>query len=138
MGKMKNLIPIIRKEFGLEVNEEFYINSYSLVYQFTEDDIKLKHRNLEQKAKENLIYSIVTGRVKIIKLPYQPEDGDSYWTYSSDYWYVKKREWWSNPINYFHKNCKCVFRTKEEAENMRPQRYRELTGKDMPKEWIEQ
>ena len=67
------------------------------------------------------------------KIPFEPEDSDVYWTYvgiEGVGWDVYDEIWDGSPYDYIHKAAGCVFRTKEEALEYLPVKYKMLTGRD--------
>lgn len=69
--------------------------------------------------------------------PFEPKDGEKYWTYAcgdnGPKWWLYCEVWDSDAYDYIHKAAGCVFRTKEEAEAALPAKYRELTGREWKK-----
>lgn len=65
-------------------------------------------------------------------IPFEPKFGDIYYTYGGDNWNVLEVSWTDDAYDYIHKTCGCVFRTKEEALEYLPVKYKMLTGE----EWI--
>ena len=67
------------------------------------------------------------------KIPFEPKEGETYWTYKGDYegcWEVNSEIWDGGAYDYIHKGCGCVFRTEEEALEYLPVKYKMLTGRD--------
>ena len=125
----KSLIPIIAKELGVEIGEEFKFNSnqHVFTYRFTDEEIQSKCKGREWGT--SVIDLNVILKQEIIKLPFEPKTGDEYWTYSET-WEVEDWVWTYDFLDLVYKRVGIVFRTKEEAINARPQKYKELTGNE--------
>ncbi|MBR5172494.1 MAG: hypothetical protein IKW14_03750 [Phascolarctobacterium sp.] len=130
----KNLIPIIAKELGVELNEPFKIvgNGDSL-WRFTETDLQFYDKHFQDdwvNVNSQSVATFVLETPEIIKLPFEPKVGEIFWTYWTN-WSVTDFEWEDKKANFdFRKFCGCVFRTKEEALAARPVKFKEITGKD--------
>lgn len=133
----KNLIPLIAKELGLEIGEEFETTSIAGKFKFNLDGLLAEHRegggSTWINASPLVLKLLITGRCEIIKLPFEPKYDEKYWTYNID-WQVDEWTWLSDAEDYCRKGIGCVFRTKEEAIAARPKRYKALTGKEWQNE----
>ena len=67
--------------------------------------------------------------VDLVKSSFEPEEGESYWTYFTD-WTPQAIFWDGDAYDLIHKAAGCIFRTEEEALSARPDRYKLLTGKE--------
>lgn len=125
---IKNLIPVIAKEFGVEIGEEFELQGYlGSKHRFNEDRLEVSFGN--EWIKSGLTINAL-GNIEIIKLPYNPKVNDVYWTYALDNFELVSVVWLNHATDYTRKVTGTVFRTKEEAIAARPKKYRELTGKE--------
>lgn len=126
----KNLMPIIAKELGVEIGEEFKFsgNQNVFTYRFTNEEIQSKCKGRDWGT--SVIDLNVVLKQEIIKLPFEPKTGEQYWTCIGEIWHVIDTLWEDRAIDCFRKHCGCVFRTKEEAIAALPAKYRELTGKE--------
>ena len=125
----KNLIPIIAKELGVEIGEEFKFsgNQNVFTYRFTNEEIQSKCKGRDWGT--SVIDLNVVLKQEIIKLPFEPKTGDEYWTYSET-WEVEDWVWTYDFLDLVYKRVGIVFRTKEEAIKARPDKYKELTSKE--------
>lgn len=137
----KNLIPIIAKELGVEIGEEFKLkyNDNSVlkncekerIFRFT--DAKLEEQDYYRDDVWNGAYAVVDllvyGTYEVVKLPFEPKMGEKYWTYDIG-WRIDNWCWANNVEDYCRKACDMVFRTKEEAIAALPAKCKELTGKE--------
>lgn len=131
----KNLIPVIAKELGVEIEEEFRLKGVE-GYKFFIDSrgytqcfsIGTGRFDGEYTADYDLQY-LLKNPNDIIKGPFEPKTGDEYWTYSET-WEVEDWVWTYDFLDLVYKRVGIVFRTKEEAIAARPEKYRELTGRE--------
>jgi hypothetical protein len=70
------------------------------------------------------------GDVEVIKIPFEPQEGEYYWTYNGDAFCIVETDWTGFASEYCKKACGCIFRTEAEAIKARPAKYKELTGKE--------
>lgn len=126
---MANLIPVIAKELGVEIGEEFAIKGIEKTkYRFQSDMLEASTINTVWICSG--LYINRLAEVEIIKLPFEPKNGEKYWTYKDTDFNIATDIWNGFVSDYMNKNCGCVFRTKQEAIKARPAKYKELTGKD--------
>ena len=129
----KNLMPLIAKELGVEIEEEFKItNDYDFYYKFTLNDLLVRDKNEEDwyVSDDEVFIALIRGEEEILKLPFCPNYNEQYWTYKGGRFSTATDIWKGFTYDYISKACGCVFRTKEEAIRERPRIYKELTGKD--------
>lgn len=131
-----NLIPMIAKELGVEVGEEFKLeNVFHVIYKFqgtglfektnTEDSYWYICNNL-------ILRDILTGIAKIEKLPFEPKDGERYFRIfidSNGDLTICSDTWINWTTDYMCKYCGNCFRTKAEAEAHKYEIYQKLTGR---------
>lgn len=67
----RNLIPLIAKELGVEMGEEFKISNKPDVYKFTEDRL-IGIESDGTYTTCNTFFHLISGKEKIIKLPKKP------------------------------------------------------------------
>lgn len=72
-------------------------------------------------------------RFNIVKKPWMPKDGETYYTYAGKHFMVSSYTWRGDSWEYGIYKGGVVFRTREEAVAARPRVYKEMTGK----EWSE-
>lgn len=128
----KNLIPIVAKELGVEIGEDFEVGG-SGQYRFTETTLEFKHPD-GHYSPAVLSFNRLNEN-EIIKLPFEPKSGETYWTYAGDEespygWRLHSEVWDGAAYDYIHKASGCIFRTEEEAIEARPAKYKELTGRE--------
>ena len=114
----KNYMPEIAKMLGVEVGEIFKMTDYNSLYRFTE-------RGLEFKGTAGWCLSeriewLLTGRNEILKLPWQPKEGDRYYFPATDFQYSCPETWDNHPIDFALKEAGMAFKTYEECEAALP------------------
>lgn len=121
----KNLIPEICKMLGVELGEEFKIKGYDgLTYKLTDNGLELTTVD-GQKTKwfdHGALNSLLKGKMEIIKLPWQPKKGETYYTFEllGDKWGVRSSWWGGSPDEYALRDKGWLYRTCEEAEAALP------------------
>lgn len=78
----KNLTPLIAKEFGVEIGEEFYIQEMStLIFRFTEQRLEVKGKNKQfmpyEWEESTSLVNLINGEYIIQKLPKAPRLSDA-------------------------------------------------------------
>ena len=122
-----NLIPMIAKELGVEIGEEFKVENDVCLHRFTENGLEYKVCGVWSAcARLNLI---LNGTEKIIKLPFEPKEGEKYFVISIVDKSVYPRLWDGHTTDYCYKACGNCFRTKTEAEKHKYEIYEKLTGR---------
>lgn len=125
----KNFIPEIAKMLGVEIGEEFKIKGYEeWFYKFDNDRVLMfKHNDdVKMPVAPVSVYvaflALLRGECEIIKLPWKPKKGKTYYTFelSGGKWIVHLLWWVGNPNDYALLDKGWVFRTKEEAEDALP------------------
>ena len=127
----KNYMPEIAKMLGVELGEIFKMTNYNSLYRFTE-------RGLEFEGTAGWCLSeriewLLTGRNKILKLPWRPKEGDRYYFPATDFQYSCPETWDNHPIDFALKEAGMAFKTKEECEAALPElrkKYLSETGAD--------
>lgn len=127
-----NLIPMIAKELGVEVGEEFQIDfrDDKKLFMFSETAL------LEKGGKEPIyrtLADLVYGVRKIIKLPFEPKNGDKYFRifiHSDGDINVCSDTWMDWTTDYMCKYCGNCFRSEAEAKAHKQEIYEKLTGRE--------
>ena len=122
----KNLIPEIAKMLGVELGEEFKVKGDDeLTYRFTNAGLKLTHDSgieLAQISANVAFVDLVNGKDEIIKLPWKPKKGDTYFSFEllGDTWIVASSIWGGFPNEYALLDKGWVFCTCTEAKAALP------------------
>lgn len=129
----ENLIPEIAKMLGVEVGEGFEVKGYKgLTYQFTDDELIVydnKNTETEYTTANMTLVSLLKGEREIVKLPWKPKIGDTYWTfYINDVdlldidWYI----WHKDVDDLARVKAGWAYRTVEDAEEALPKAAEEM------------
>lgn len=129
----KNLIPSIAKELGVEIGEVFGIKNSDYKYQFTDTCLVCCPYLDSQQEMPNTLGMLVCGKREIVKIPFEPKNGDKYYTYSllSKDLRITSATWQSDVYDYARKKLGWIFRNQKEAENAQYEKYHELMGRNL-------
>ena len=112
---------------GVKVGEKFKIKGHEgLTYRFNDDELIF---NDDNNAKIYIASSVtftglLNGKVEIIKLPWKPKEGETYWTfilYDSDIRLgIEPHEWLDDIFDFALFKAGWIYRSYEEAEAALP------------------
>ena len=129
----KNLIPVIAKELGVEIGEEFEMDRIEGKFRFSQQQLQTEYQkeNFLQwmSASDVVCQLLLAGNIEIVKLPFKPVYGQRYYTFTDDW----DTTWVDCEDTFFDFMCKelnVAYRSEEDAYKARPAKYKELTGKD--------
>lgn len=130
---MANLIPQIAKMLGVKLGEEFKIKGHEeLTYRFASDRLQLTYDNnieLSDLATKVAFVALLNGKDEIVKLPWKPKEGESFYTFTAAYgeWPVSLDVWAEEPCNYALLDKGWIYRTEKEAIAALPTVLKELS-----------
>ena len=132
-----NLIPKICELLGVEIGEKFYIGSEEKIegayYYFSSTELLYHVPNrTPDYAQYRDLADLIYGDKKIIKLPFEPKDGEHYWRvrWNSVAIAVFRVTFFdSDDEDHLFKYCGNCFRTETEAEKHKYEIYEKLTGR---------
>lgn len=121
----KNLIPQIAQMLGVELNEEFKIDtSGDDIFQITESGVWMRKGIDKEEWVEKPFEFVMlcNGDAEVIRLPWKPKEGESFYTFTAAYgeWSISLDVWAEEPCNYALLDKGWIFRTKQEAEAALP------------------
>ena len=120
----------IAKMLGVELEEEFKIDSSGTIYKFFENGLCFQCGGAWLRADSNLI-DLIKGDSKIVKLPWKPKVGDVYYR-PRDYptaFSEAVTDFWRDTVNDFAlKEAGMIFKTKEECEAALPELRKKYLG----------
>lgn len=127
----KNLIPEICKMLGVELGEEFKIKDKhgefvsDKTYKFSENALMYFHQeddNIYRIVSRTTLCSLLNGNYEIIKLPWKPKKGETYYTFEllNGKWIVHLLWWTDSPNGYALLDKGWVYRTEAEAQDALP------------------
>ena len=128
---MANLIPEIAKMLGLKLGEEFKIDtSGDDIFKITESGVwMIKSIDKEEWLEKPFEFVMLcNGDAEIIRLPWQPKEGESFYTFTAAYgeWSVSLDVWAEEPCNYALLDKGWIYRTEKEAKAALPAVLKEL------------
>lgn len=148
-----NYMKQVAEMLGVELNEVFEIEDYfygendksTYTYRLTENELQTFVRvftcsggaSVERWVRnDTMLRDLLRGddRYKIVRKPWMPKDGETFWTYYGDDFQVGEGIWEGCASDYARYKSGIVFRTEKEAVAARPRVYKEMTGK----EWSDQ
>ena len=120
----ENLIPKIAKMLGVEIGEEFKVNlnGWNNTYRFNNNGLYGRTQTEKWIAYPELFCLLTTGNAEIIKMPWKPKKGETYYTFEllSGKWVVHLLWWAGSPNGYALLEKGWVYRTCAEAEAALP------------------
>lgn len=137
----KNLMPEILKMLGMEYGEKFKLREIGEeelryeVYCFVED-LGFRKLTLDGKAwsANGMLEELLTGYYEIVKLPWEPQDNEAYWTIvfrGNGKPFAGRLFWNGDNTDFGMKALNMVYRTEEEAKAHMAEDYMKLTGKKL-------
>lgn len=128
----KNILPEIAKMLDVEMYEKFKIEGMSsdLVFRIGVDGLEMERFDYAEDdriwvtlASCNFV-DLLTGKAKIVKLPWKPKEGETYWTfilYDSDIRLgIEPHKWLDDMFDFTFLKAGWIYRTCEEAEAALP------------------
>lgn len=120
----KNLIPQIAQMLGVELGEEFkvvYKTRFEIICNFTLAGLFV-HKGDSGKYEKEPLADIICGKDAIVKLPWEPKKGETYYTFEllNGKWIVHLLWWAGSPNGYALLDKGWVYRTQEEAKAALP------------------
>lgn len=128
---MANLIPQIAEMLGLKLGEEFKIDtSGDDIFKITESGVWMRKSIDKEEWLEKPFEFVMlcNGDAEIIRLPWQPKEGESFYTFTAAYgeWSVSLDVWAEEPCNYALLDKGWIYRTEKEAKAALPAVLKEL------------
>ena len=135
----ENLIPEVLKMLGVTYGEDFKLQApdpelYKNYSFYFDKDCELYIVNNLNGSTGNfsaMLYSILCGHYKIIKLPWRPKEGDKYYSISLPTKSICVEIWHNETSDYALKALDMVYRSAEEAEAHMAEDYERLTGRKL-------
>lgn len=121
----------IAEQLGVSLNEEFEVDSLDYKdnnYRFSENGIEYHRVLTDEWIPSEILGKLLSGEIKIIKKPFKPKKGDTFY-YPSDYGVnVSKTVWYDtmNDLAWFKAGW--VFRTRKECAEALPKVRDEIKG----------
>ena len=123
----KNYIADVAKMLGVELEEEFKIDSSDTIYKFYKNGLCFQFGGAWLRT-DNILIDLIKGDSKIVKLPWQPKEGDRYYYPSRDFTSVRYPVWKNDVFDFALKEAGMIFRTEEECEAALPELRKKYLG----------
>lgn len=125
----KNYMADVAKMLGVELEEEFKIDSSDKVYKFFKNGLCFQCGGAWLRADSNLI-DLIKGDSKIVKLPWQPKKGDEYYYPGEGFNNICRALWGNTVFGFAYKEAGLIFKTYEECEAALPELRKKYIGGD--------
>ena len=128
----KNYMQDVARMLGVELEEEFRIKETltKSIYKITSSGLLGKCDGKDWKHENYALASLLIGVYHIIKLSWQPKEGDRYYFPATDFRYSCPEAWDNHPIDFALKEAGMAFKTKEECEVALPELRKKYLGGD--------
>lgn len=134
----KNLMPEIMKMLGIEYNEKFQLEPYGTefakgnLFYFNENNgLLMVYPDGVACDANGIIYGILCGYYKIVKLPWEPKHCDAYYVLNVETGRIECYSWGATTFDLAVKSLGIIYRTEAEAEAHMVEDYERLTGKPL-------
>lgn len=126
----KNYMQDVAQMLGVEFEEEFHLNDSNVFYKIANKGLYYKFNTTWYPSSNDLFVKLIMGEVEIIKLPWQPKEGDRYYFPATDFQCSCPDAWDNHPIDFALKEAGMAFKTKEECEAALPELRKKYLGGD--------
>lgn len=126
----KNYMQDVARMLGVELEEEFKLNGRETKYKITENGLYFYEPDGWWQCSNVLLPRILRGNVEIVKLPWQPKDGEHYYFPAADFQYSCPAAWHNSPIDFALKEAGMIFKTKAECDVTLPELRKKYLGGD--------
>lgn len=118
----KNYMQDVARMLGVELGEEFRIKETltKSIYKITSSGLLGKYDGKDWKHENYALASLLIGVYHIIKLPWQPKEGDKYYHPASNFKDIYYAGWGNTIFDIALKEAGMIFKTKEECEAALP------------------
>lgn len=127
----RNLIPVICKTLGIDIDEEFKINVYN------DDIFRITKTGLEkqfidefdgskwwEQLSSTIFTDLLAGNTEIIKLPWKPKVDETYYSFyyrqKDETWVVTGTLWDNDVVDNALFKAGWIFKTEDEAREALP------------------
>lgn len=125
----KNYMADVARMLGVELEEEFKIDSSDTIYKFYKNGLCFQCGGAWLRADSNLI-DLIKGDSKIVKLPWQPKKGDEYYYPGEGFNNICRALWGNTVFGFAYKEAGLIFKTYEECEAALPELRKKYIGGD--------
>lgn len=118
----------IAKLLGIEIEEEFMVTKDDCIYKLTKDGLEYKSDDGNWYYANDVFLNLLDGTIEIVKLPWQPKEGDVYYYPGCKFNDVYHRIWENTVCDFAFKEAGMIFRTQEECEATIPELRKKYLG----------
>jgi hypothetical protein len=115
----KNYMQDVAKMLGVELEEEFKIDSSDKIYRFFKNGLCFQCDGAWLPA-EYQFFDLIKGECNIVKLPWQPKKGDEYYYPGEGFNNICRALWGNTVFGFAYKEAGLIFKTYEECEAALP------------------
>lgn len=127
----KNYIQDVAKMLDVELGEEFNVSGCGqTLYKLTEDGLSCLVCDKWEQQADFAFMSLIKGKYKIIKLPWEPKGGDEYYYPACNFKDVFSTNWTYSVVDFAYKEAGFIFKTYEECEAALPELRKKYLGGD--------
>lgn len=124
----KNYMEEIAKLFNIELEEKFMIKDDYHIYKLTENGLEYELYNGKYRLNMDMFLKLLRGNVEMVKLPWQPKNGDRYYFPVDGFTITSCAIWCDSTLEYALKEAGMIFKTKEECEAALPELHKKYLG----------
>lgn len=117
---IKNYMNGVAKLLGVELNEEFKIETFLNSYKLTEQGLFFKNGRKWEYADATLS-DLLTGKIEIVKSQWKPRINEVYYCPSNNFLFSVENEWFNTVEDKALFKCGLVFQTEKECEKALPE-----------------
>lgn len=125
----KNYMADVARMLGVELGQEFKIKDDHYIYKLIEDGL-VQESDGNQWLTTAILLKLLRGNVEIVKVPWQPKDGEHYYFPAADFQYSCPAAWHNSPIDFALKEAGMIFKTKAECDVTLPELRKKYLGGD--------
>lgn len=119
----------VARMLGVELGEKFNVSSCGqTLYKLTEDGLSCLVCDKWVEQADFAFMALIKGKYKIIKLPWQPKNGDRYYFPVDGFTITSCAIWCDSTLEYALKEAGMIFKTKEECEAALPELHKKYLG----------
>jgi hypothetical protein len=125
----KNYMADVARMLGVELGQEFKIKDDHYIYKLIEDGL-VQESDGNRWLTTAILLKLLRGNVEIVKVPWQPKDGEHYYFPAADFQYSCPAAWHNSPIDFALKEAGMIFKTKAECDVTLPELRKKYLGGD--------
>ena len=126
----KNYMQDVAKLLGIELEEEFKLTGYNGTFVLTNKGMMWLAPDKRRSSEAFALECLLTGRNKLVRLPWEPKSGDEYYYPGCNFNSVYSTNWENTVTDFAFKEAGMIFRTEEECEAAMPELRKKYLGGD--------